>query len=116
MAVESSPTASIGAIAGGRAGPSVSSGHWTQAWRRLRRDPAALFGGAVIVMLVFIAVFAPWLAPYDYTAQVMANRYAPPGGANLLGTDSLGRDVLSRLMFGARISLAVGMISVSIAV
>src|SRR5207248_370427 len=66
--------------------------------------------------LVLIAVFANILAPYDYTAQNMANRYALPGGANLLGTDHLGRDVLSRLMFGARISLAVGLISVGISV
>jgi peptide/nickel transport system permease protein len=116
MAVESTPTAGIGAVAGARAQQPGASGHWSQAWRRLRRDQAALLGGAIIVVLVFIAAFAPWLAPYDYTAQNMANRYATPGGANLLGTDHLGRDVLSRLMFGARISLAVGMISVGIAV
>jgi peptide/nickel transport system permease protein len=116
MAVDTSPTASIGAGAGARAGQPAASGHWSQAWRRLRRDRAALFGGAVIVLLVFCAVFATLLAPYDYTAQNMGNRYAPPGGAHLLGTDHLGRDVLSRLMFGARISLAVGLISVGIAV
>jgi peptide/nickel transport system permease protein len=73
-------------------------------------------GAAIIVTLILTAVFAPVLAPYDYTAQNMGNRYALPGGANLLGTDHLGRDVLSRLMFGARISLAVGLISVGISV
>jgi peptide/nickel transport system permease protein len=113
MAVEE---ASSGAAVGDRARQQVTSGHWTQAWRRLQRDQAALFGGAIVIGLVVIAVFAPLLAPYDYTAQVMGNRYAPPGTTNLLGTDHLGRDVLSRLMFGARISLAVGMISVGIAV
>jgi peptide/nickel transport system permease protein len=116
MAAESTPTASIGAIAGGRVGQPAASGHWGQAWRRLRRDRAALAGGAVIIALILCAVFAPWIAPYDYVGQNMANRYAPPGGANLLGTDSLGRDVLSRLFFGARISLAVGVIAVGIAV
>jgi peptide/nickel transport system permease protein len=113
MAVEQ---ASIGAVAGARAGQPAASGHWGQAWRRLRRDRAALAGGVVIIALILCAVFAPWIAPYDYTAQNMANRYAPPGGANLLGTDALGRDVLSRLFYGARISLAVGVIAVGIAV
>jgi peptide/nickel transport system permease protein len=114
MAVETSQTVGVAPVAG-RAGTSAASGHWIQAWRRLRRDKAALLGGAIVVALVVIAVFANVLAPYDYTAQNMANRYAPPGGTALLGTDHLGRDVLSRLMYGARISLAVGMISVGIA-
>src|SRR3954470_7922778 len=118
MAVETPQRASVtaGASLGTGASKPATGGHWAQAWRRLRRDRAALFGAAVIVALVLVAVFATVLAPYDYTAQNMGNRYAPPGGANLLGTDHLGRDVLSRLMFGARISLAVGLISVGIAV
>ena len=74
------------------------SGHWAHAWRSLRRDRAALLGGAVIVGLIVVATFAPLLAPYDYAAQNMANRYTPPGGPNLLGTDHLGRDVLSRVL------------------
>src|SRR3954454_2641995 len=114
MAVESPDRASIGATASPRTRSSATSGHWAQTWRQLRRDRAALLGAVIIVSLVLIAVFAPVLAPYDYTAQNMGNRYAWPGGANLLGTDHLGRDVLSRLMFGARISLAVGLISVGI--
>ena len=113
MAVEQ---AGVGVVTGARAGQPAASGHWGQAWRRLRRDRAALAGGVVIVALILCAIFAPWIAPYDYTAQNMANRYAPPGGANLLGTDALGRDVLSRLFYGARISLAVGVIAVGIAV
>jgi peptide/nickel transport system permease protein len=108
--------AGVGVVTGARAGQPAASGHWGQAWRRLRRDRAALAGGVVIVALMLCAIFAPWIAPYDYTAQNMANRYAPPGGANLLGTDALGRDVLSRLFYGARISLAVGVIAVGIAV
>src|SRR5437867_3645523 len=116
MAVESPDRASIGAVTGARVAQPAASGHWGQAWRRLRRDRAAVAGGIIIVALILVAVFANVLAPYDYTAQSMANRYALPGGANLLGTDHLGRDVLSRLMFGARISLTVGLISVGIAV
>ena len=116
MAVESPQTASITAVTGARALQPAAAGHWAQAWRQLRRDRAALFGGAVIGLLTVMALLAPWIVPYDYTAQNMGNRYATPGGANLLGTDHLGRDVLSRLMVGARISLAVGLISVGIAV
>src|SRR5690242_11547796 len=101
MAVE----AGVGAATSARVSQAAASGHWAQAGRRLRRDRAAVTGGVIIVALVLIAVFAPVIAPYDYTAQNMGNRYALPGGANLLGTDHLGRDVLSRLMFGARISL-----------
>jgi len=112
MTAESAPRAGVG-IVSPRASV-AASGHWTQAWRRFRRDKAAMVGGAIIILMALIAVFAPWLAPWDYTQQVMANRNAAPGGANLLGTDSLGRDELSRLMFGARISLAVGLISVGI--
>jgi peptide/nickel transport system permease protein len=112
MAAEQASAAGVIAT---RAPSPAASGHWTQAWRRFRRDRAAMIGGAIVVLFVFIATFANFLAPYDYTAQNMANRYAPPGGAALLGTDHLGRDVLSRLMYGARISLAVGIISVGIA-
>src|SRR4051794_13872894 len=111
MAAESAGTTSVIA---GRVPSSPPSSHWTQAWRRFRRDRAAMAGGAIVVVLVIVALIAPWIAPYDYTQQVMSNRNTPPGGANILGTDSLGRDVLSRLMIGARISLAVGLISVGI--
>jgi len=114
MAAETSEHAGAAVMIAGRGQGGAVSGHWAQAWRRYRRDRAAMLGGAIVVVLVAIAISAPCLAPYDYTAQVMANRYAPPGGANLLGTDSLGRDVLSRLMYGARISLMVGLISVGI--
>jgi peptide/nickel transport system permease protein len=116
MAVESPDRVGVVGIAADRTRPRAASGHWAQAWRQLKRDRAALGGGIVIVLLILVAVFATVLAPYDYTAQNMANRFALPGGANLLGTDQLGRDVLSRLMVGARISLAVGLISVGIAV
>jgi len=116
MAAESSDQAGAASHVAGRAPGTAMAGQWTQVWRRYRRDKAALVSGVIVTVLVLVAVFAPWLAPYDYTQQVMANRYATPGGANLLGTDHLGRDVLSRLMFGARISLMVGLISVGIAV
>jgi peptide/nickel transport system permease protein len=114
MATDIRPSIGAAACGGGRV-PTAARGHWRQVWRQLRRDRAALGGGAVVIGLVLLAAFAGLIAPYDYAAQNMANRYAPPGGANLLGADHLGRDVLSRLIVGTRISLAVGLISVGIA-
>jgi peptide/nickel transport system permease protein len=96
--------------------PGSTAGHWGQAGRRLLRDRAAVVAALVVAGMVLAAAFADMVAPYDYAAQDMAKRYAPPDGANLLGTDHLGRDVVSRLIYGARVSLAVGLISVGIAI
>jgi peptide/nickel transport system permease protein len=71
--------------------------------------------GLVVGLLLLIAVFAQLLAPYDYTAQDVDYREQPPTLAHPMGTDSLGRDVLSRAIFGARVSLGVGLLSVAIA-
>jgi len=92
------------------------AGHWSQAWARLLGDRTAMGAGLMILGMVLAAVFAGLIAPYDYAAQNMNNRFATPTAANLLGTDQLGRDVLSRLIYGARVSLSVGVISVGIAV
>lgn len=80
------------------------------AWRRIRRDPGALLAVGVIATLVLVAVFAPLLAPYDPTRPDLALgfRAAPPSAEHLLGTDRAGRDVLSRLLYGARVSLTIG--------
>jgi peptide/nickel transport system permease protein len=80
-----------------------------------RRNPRMIAGGALIVFLLFIALFAPVIAPFDPIQVKVADSLLPPGTrGHLLGTDDLGRDVLSRVMWGARISLSVGVISVSI--
>ena len=80
----------------------------------LRRNPRIIVGGSLVTFLVAMAVFAPWIAPYDPTLVDPQIALEPPGGAHLFGTDDLGRDVLSRVIWGARISLSVGVIAVGI--
>ncbi|CAB3650566.1 ABC transporter permease [Achromobacter aegrifaciens] len=83
-------------------------------WRRLRRNKALLAGGGILLLIVLIALFAPWISPHDPYYQDLAYRTAPPvwyaKGTWLhpLGTDQLGRDYMSRLFYGARISLLIG--------
>ncbi len=78
-------------------------------------NPLALAGLALVALLFFVAVAAPWIAPYDPQAIDTWHVLEPPSRAHLLGTDSLGRDCLSRLIYGARISLLVGFVAVGIA-
>ena len=85
-------------------------------WRRFRRNQLALAGGTVVITLGLLALLAPVLAPYDPTAYNVRQILMPPSPAHWLGTDQIGRDVLSRMLYGARISMAVGFISVGIAV
>ncbi|MDB4895524.1 MAG: binding-protein-dependent transport system inner rane component [Firmicutes bacterium] len=85
-------------------------------WLRFRKNKLAVAGAAVLAVLVLAAVLAPWLAPYNPLTQDYAVTLQPPGGGHWFGTDELGRDVLSRVMYGARSSLAAGVISVGIAV
>lgn len=84
-------------------------------WRQIRRNRAALAGWVVLLVLVFVALFAPQVAPFDPIRILSAERLLPPSRQHLFGTDELGRDVLSRVIFGARISLTVGLISVGVA-
>ena len=86
----------------------TSRGLWRDAWRRLMRNKLAMGGLVIIGLLLLVAVFADLLAPYDPTRLFPGTSYAPPSAAHWLGTDDVGRDVLSRLIHGARVSLAVG--------
>jgi peptide/nickel transport system permease protein len=89
---------------------------WARAWRRLKRRKGAMAGLVVVVVLVLLAVLAPWIAPYDPTATSFSTVRKPPSWAHWFGTDEVGRDVLSRILFGARASLSAGLVSVGIAV
>ena len=86
----------------------------TSLLRRLARRPSAAIGLVVIVAFVAVAVFAPWLAPYDPIATSFSTVRKAPSAAHWFGTDEIGRDVLSRVTFGARASLLAGVVSVLI--
>jgi peptide/nickel transport system permease protein len=91
-------------------------GRRTRVLRRLRRNPLAIASLVVLVVAVLAAVLAPWLAPYAPTDTDFSHTLSPPGTpGHVLGTDDLGRDVLSRIMYGARASLEVGVLAVAVA-
>ena len=85
--------------------------HWVHA---LLRQRLALTGLCLVGCFVVMAIVGGWVAPYSFSAQHVRDRLQPPSGAYLLGTDEFGRDILSRLLFGAGISLQVGVISVGL--
>ncbi|GAA3098845.1 ABC transporter permease [Rhizobium viscosum] len=89
---------------------------WRDAWHRLKRNKLAIFGLIVIVILAFTAIFGPYLTPYDYLSQDLASRNAVPSLAHFFGTDDLGRDVFSRIVFGTRTAFLVAVIVTFIAV
>lgn len=82
--------------------------------KKLFSNKGAVFGAIVILIFILTALFAPLLAPYKYDLMNMPNMLVAPGGRNLLGTDEFGRDILSRIIYGSRISLFVGFGAVSI--
>jgi peptide/nickel transport system permease protein len=87
----------------------------TLTWRLMRQNPTAMAGLMILVILGAMAVFAGWLAPYDPIEISLGERLQPPGPAHWFGTDEMGRDILSRVMFGARVSLRIGFVVILIA-
>ena len=94
---------------------SQSSSLWSDAIRRLFKNKAAVAGAFILLVLIVLAAFAPWIAPYPYAYQNLDLGASPPSSVHLLGTDVLGRDLLSRILYGARISLLVGFIATTVA-
>ena len=88
---------------------------WHDAWLRLRKNKLALLGGSVLLFMVVVALLTPWIAPYSYEAQNLDLGASAPSSAHWLGTDIFGRDVLTQIMYGGRISLAVGFIATAVA-
>ncbi len=89
--------------------PSVT--YWQDAWRRLKQNKMAMVGLWTIAAILLIAIFGPMVSPYSYSDQDLASQNQGPSRAHWLGTDDLGRDMLTRLMYGARISLTVGIMA-----
>ena len=91
---------------------------WRDAMRRLRRNPTAIVGAVLVLVFVLVAVFAPWLAPYDPRAadlsQIRPGSCPGPSADHWLGLDCQGRDELSRIIYGARYSLLIGVVSLSL--
>jgi peptide/nickel transport system permease protein len=88
---------------------------WGDAARRLRHDKAAIAGLAIIVLLVLVAIFASVIAPHSPTDQSFINKFKPPSSEYLLGTDEFGRDNLTRIIYGSRVALRVGLVPVAFA-
>ena len=88
---------------------------WKDAWRRLRKNRLALFGLAVLTVFIALALLTPWIAPYAYDAQNLDLGASPPSAAHWLGTDIFGRDLLTQILYGGRISLAVGFVATAVA-
>jgi len=94
---------------------SQGSSLWSDAWRRLLANKAAVAGGIILLVLIFLAIFAPWIAPHSYSYQNLQLGAQPPSSDFLLGTDTLGRDLFSRILYGARVSLLVGFVATGVA-
>lgn len=91
-------------------------GYWRSVLYRLRHDPVTLFFAAIVLLVVLAAIFAPLIAPFDPYKESVAGRLKPLGWRDhLLGTDELGRDMLSRLIYGGRVSLLMGVVPVLVA-
>lgn len=90
-----------------------SKGHslWEDAFRRLLKNKLAVFGASFLILEIIIAIITPWIAPYGYEIQDLERTLTGPSWAHWMGTDSLGRDLFSRLLYGGRISLMVGFLA-----
>jgi peptide/nickel transport system permease protein len=84
--------------------------------RVARRKPLGAFGGVIILLMLFMAIFAEWIAPFHYNKTHVRDRLKPPSATYILGTDNLGRDIFSRIVYGARISMIVSLSSVCIGI
>jgi peptide/nickel transport system permease protein len=96
------------------AGPELVQARGSRFWRTLSRSPAGVIGAAIVLALIVCAIFAPLIAPYDPLRMAAGPRLSPPTLDYLFGTDEFGRDLFSRVIFGTRLTLQIGMIAVGI--
>ena len=88
---------------------------WADSWRQLRRNRPAMVGLCILVLMVLLALATPWIAPWSYSDQNLELGAAPPSWQHWLGTDLFGRDLLTRILYGGRVSLAVGALATAVA-
>jgi len=88
---------------------------WKDAWTRLKKNRLALVGLGILILFIVIALLTPWIAPYSYETQNLNLGATPPSAQHWLGTDIFGRDLLTLIMYGGRISLAVGFVATAVA-
>lgn len=91
--------------------PVKQRSEWAQAWRRYSRNRLALFGLGWVILVLVAAIFAPYLTPWQYDAIDPSNALAPPSAEHLMGTDQLGRDMLTRIIYATRPMLLVGLVT-----
>lgn len=91
-------------------------GPWREAWRSFKKNKSALVGTGIVVFFVLLAIIGPFIAPEDYNDQKLYSKLLPPSGEYWFGTDDLGRDIFSRILHGARLSISVGFASVILSV
>ena len=88
-------------------------GYWGRVWRQVSRDPVTIACATILILIILAAIFAPYVAPFDPNKTSMINRLKPFGYRDyILGSDELGRDMLSRLLYGGRLSLVMGVMPV----
>lgn len=87
---------------------------WRDAWHRLKRNRLAVLGMTILILVVLAVCVGPWLSPYSYETQDRAKGAVAPNASNWFGTDTLGRDLLTRILYGGRISLMVGIAATSV--
>ena len=86
-----------------------STTYWQDAWQRLKKNKLAMAGLYILALIVAIAVIGPWLSPFSYSDQDLSQTNQPPSAGHWFGTDNLGRDLFTRVLYGARVSLAIGL-------
>jgi len=91
-------------------------GLWADAFSRMRRNPSAIIGGLIVAFFLLMAIFAPFIAPYDPTQGNLAESYLPPSSDHWFGTNVQGQDMFSRIVFGSRLTLGIATLSVIIGV